>query len=33
MTEEGEGMHLVTRANQKLTLIARGWNSMGNTED
>ena len=33
MTEESEGMHLVTRANQKLPLIARGWNSMGNTED
>lgn len=30
MTEEKEGMHLITRANQKLPLIARGWNSMGN---
>ncbi|SKB53394.1 thiamine-monophosphate kinase [Salegentibacter holothuriorum] len=28
MTEEKEGMHLITRANQKLPLIARGWNSM-----
>lgn len=28
MTEENEGMHLITRANQKLPLIARGWNSM-----
>lgn len=28
MTEEAEGMHLVTRANQKIPLIARGWNAM-----
>ncbi|AVR44987.1 thiamine-phosphate kinase [Christiangramia fulva] len=28
VTEEKEGMHLITRANQKLPLIARGWNSM-----
>lgn len=28
IAEEGEGMHLVTRANQKLPLIARGWNAM-----
>ena len=28
MTEEKEGMHLITRANQKLPLISRGWNSM-----
>ncbi len=33
MTEENEGMHLVTRANQKLPLIARGWNSMEKKED
>lgn len=33
MTEENEGMHLVTRANQKLPLIARGWNSMENKEE
>lgn len=33
MTEENEGMHLVTRANQKLPLIARGWNSMEDKED
>ncbi|TRO67233.1 thiamine-phosphate kinase [Christiangramia sabulilitoris] len=33
MTEESEGMHLVTRANQKLPLIARGWNSMEDKED
>lgn len=28
MAEEHEGMHLVTRANQKIALIARGWNAM-----
>ncbi|WP_417884749.1 thiamine-phosphate kinase [Zunongwangia sp.] len=28
MTEEHEGMHLITRANQAVELIARGWNSM-----
>lgn len=33
MTEESEGMHLITRANQKLPLIARGWNSMENKEE
>lgn len=28
MAEEKEGMHLITRANTKIPLIARGWNSM-----
>ena len=28
MTGESEGMHLVTRANTKIPLIARGWNAM-----
>jgi thiamine-monophosphate kinase len=28
MTNEKEGMHLVTRANTKIPLIARGWNSL-----
>ena len=28
MTQESEGMHLITRANQKIPLIARGWNAM-----
>lgn len=28
MTRESEGMHLVTRANTKIPLIARGWNAM-----
>lgn len=32
MAEEGEGMHLVTRANQKIPLIARGWNAMRETD-
>ena len=27
MTEENSGMHLVTRADEKIPLIARGWNS------
>ena len=28
ITEEHEGMHLITRTNQKIALIARGWNAM-----
>lgn len=28
MTEQGEGMHLITRENQFIKLIARGWNAM-----
>lgn len=28
MTDEGEGMHLITRENQSIKLIARGWNAM-----
>ncbi|RLD28476.1 MAG: thiamine-phosphate kinase [Bacteroidetes bacterium] len=28
MTNEKEGMHLITRANTKIPLIARGWNSL-----
>lgn len=30
MTEEQEGRHLITRANTKIPLIARGWNAMEN---
>ncbi len=30
MTEENEGVHLVTRANQKVKLTAQGWNAMLN---
>ncbi|MFD0977432.1 thiamine-phosphate kinase [Salinimicrobium gaetbulicola] len=33
MAEEKEGMHLITRANQKIPLIARGWNAMKEKED
>lgn len=33
MTEEKEGMHLITRANTKIPLIARGWNAMEREED
>lgn len=32
MTEAREGMHLVTRGNTKIPLIAKGWNAM-NTEN
>ena len=30
MTPEKEGVHLITRANTKIPLIARGWNPMEN---
>lgn len=30
MTDKSEGVHLVTRANQKIELIAQGWNAMNN---
>jgi thiamine-monophosphate kinase len=33
MTEENEGMHLITRANTKIPLIARGWNAMKEEEN
>lgn len=28
MTDESEGKHLITRANQKIELIAQGWNAL-----
>lgn len=28
MTQESEGIHLVTRANTKIELVARGWNAL-----
>ncbi|WP_035335560.1 thiamine-phosphate kinase [Dokdonia sp. PRO95] len=28
MTEEKEGVHLITRANTKIPLVARGWNAL-----
>ena len=28
MTHENEGIHLITRANTKIPLIARGWNAL-----
>jgi thiamine-monophosphate kinase len=28
MTQESEGIHLVTRANTKIALKARGWNAL-----
>ncbi|WP_010227489.1 thiamine-phosphate kinase [Gillisia marina] len=33
MTEENEGMHLITRSNTKIPLIAKGWNAMENEEE
>jgi thiamine-monophosphate kinase len=30
MTQASEGMHLVTRANTKIELKARGWNALEN---
>ena len=32
MTEESEGIHLVTRANTKIALKARGWNALSEQE-
>lgn len=32
MTQESEGIHLVTRANTKIPLRARGWDSISETE-
>jgi len=32
MTDASEGMNLVTRANEKITLRAQGWNSLENEE-
>ena len=32
ITKESEGMHLITRANTKIPLIARGWNAMEESE-
>ncbi|SHI87511.1 thiamine-phosphate kinase [Mesonia phycicola] len=33
MTEEHEGMHLITRANQKIPIQSRGWNSFTDAKD
>jgi len=33
MTEEKEGIHLITRENTKLPLKARGWNALNNEEE
>ncbi len=32
MTEQNEGVHLITRANTKIPLIARGWNALEDKE-
>ncbi len=29
ITQESEGIHLITRANTKIPIVARGWNSFG----
>lgn len=33
ITPEAEGVHLITRANTKIPLKARGWNTLQNNED
>ena len=33
ITKENEGMHLITRANTKIELIARGWNALEDEAD
>ena len=33
MTDESTGMHLVTRADEKIPLIARGWNSFDENDN
>lgn len=33
MTQESEGIHLVTRANTKIPLKARGWNALSTDDD
>lgn len=33
MTQESEGMHLITRANTKIPLVARGWNALQSEEE
>jgi thiamine-monophosphate kinase len=33
MTPEKEGMHLITRGNQKIALQAQGWNALRNEDD
>jgi len=33
MTQESEGIHLITRANTKIPLKARGWNALSTDED
>ena len=33
MTPENEGVHLITRANTKIPIVARGWNAFNKKED
>lgn len=32
MTKEAEGVHIITRANTKIPLVARGWNALGSED-
>lgn len=32
MTKETEGVHIITRANTKIPLVARGWNALGSED-
>ena len=33
ITNEKEGIHLITRGNEKIPLIARGWNSLDSNQE
>ena len=33
ITNEKEGVHLITRGNEKIPLIARGWNSLDSNQE
>lgn len=33
MTDKSEGIHLITRANTKIPIVARGWNAFNKQED
>ncbi|WP_196885691.1 thiamine-phosphate kinase [Aureivirga sp. CE67] len=33
MTQESEGVHLITRANQKVEMVAKGWNPLKKEEE
>jgi thiamine-monophosphate kinase len=33
LTDETEGMHLISRAGTKIPLVARGWNALKNNNE